>query len=145
MSETFALVLLVVEGDQKIKFPEKSWKGALASLIRKGVTIIRTDSPQETSEWLTLIYNQENKSQITIKPSGLRKKITSDNQALQQALSSIPGISLSLAETILYHFGSLPDLCSASAEQLQEIEGIGKKRSETIHRILHHKWNSTPY
>jgi ERCC4-type nuclease len=145
MIESFPLAVLIVEHDALIKFPEKSWKGALVSLIRKGITVIETDSAQATSEYLTLIYNQENKSQQRPKSSGKQKKITSDNQAIQYALSVIPGISLNLAETLLQHFGSLPNLCDASLQDLQQIERIGKKRSETIYRILHHQWNSTPY
>ena len=53
-------------------------------------------------------------------------------------LSMIPGLSQSLAEALLEHFGSVGAIANASVRSIQQVEGIGEKRALAIQRILNH-------
>lgn len=52
-------------------------------------------------------------------------------------LSSIPSIGEVLATNLLKHFRSVSDIANASAEELQQVPKIGRKKAELIHQIFH--------
>ncbi|MDI6903158.1 MAG: helix-hairpin-helix domain-containing protein [Methanocellales archaeon] len=52
-------------------------------------------------------------------------------------LGAIPLIGESLAGNLLDHFDSIADIANASLEELQEVQGIGKKKAAKIYEIFH--------
>lgn len=52
-------------------------------------------------------------------------------------LEALPSVGPKLRRKIVGAYPTIDDLCSASVEDLQEIEGIGKKTAERIFSILH--------
>ena len=51
-------------------------------------------------------------------------------------LQMIPGISPTRAAALMEHFGSIAAISSATAKEIQAVEGIGKKTAETLHGVL---------
>jgi len=54
-----------------------------------------------------------------------------------QLLTRIPQVGQCSAEAILKHFGGLDQLLAASESDLQQVEGIGRKRASMIYHTLH--------
>lgn len=52
-------------------------------------------------------------------------------------IETLPSIGPKTRRKLIAEFPTLSDLCSASIEDLQEIEGIGKKTAERIFTIMH--------
>jgi ERCC4-type nuclease len=52
-------------------------------------------------------------------------------------LSSLPYIGDRLAENLLEHFSTISGVACASAEELQKVPKIGKKKAELIYTLLH--------
>ncbi len=55
---------------------------------------------------------------------------------IRTVLSEIPGLGESRIKSLLKHFGSVAALREASAEQIQELPGIGPKLAQTIYTHL---------
>jgi len=52
-------------------------------------------------------------------------------------LDSLPYIGDRLAENLLLHFKTISEVACASAEELQKVPKIGKKKAELIYRMFH--------
>ncbi|HEC82086.1 MAG TPA: ERCC4-type nuclease [Thermoplasmatales archaeon] len=52
-------------------------------------------------------------------------------------LSSLPNVGEVLARNLLDHFGSIAAVANATVEELQEVEGIGKKKATQIYEAFH--------
>ena len=52
-------------------------------------------------------------------------------------LCSVPGIGEHLAGQLMERYGSVDELCRASAKDLRKVPGFGKKRADALHRFLH--------
>jgi excinuclease ABC subunit C len=55
---------------------------------------------------------------------------------IRTVLSEIPGLGESRIKALLKHFGSVAALREATADQIQELPGIGPKLAQTIHAHL---------
>ena len=55
------------------------------------------------------------------------------------AVEGLPGCGPGTARKLLAHFGSAEKVFAASAEQLCEVKGIGKKTAEQIRELLSHE------
>lgn len=57
-------------------------------------------------------------------------------------LESFPLIGPMLAESIMYHYGSLYNFV-LNVEHIDEVKDVGPKIKEIVLKILHHKWETT--
>ena len=55
-------------------------------------------------------------------------------------IESLPNIGPVNAKNLLSHFGSVEAIINADEKQLQEVEGIGKKTSENIRKVIESKY-----
>jgi ERCC4-type nuclease len=51
-------------------------------------------------------------------------------------LMAIPGISTGLSERLLVYFGDIRVVSQATVKELSNVEGIGKKKAQMIHRVM---------
>ena len=51
-------------------------------------------------------------------------------------VSSLPGVGVTHARSLLTHFGSIKKLVDADLEKLTEVEGVGKKIAERIINLV---------
>ena len=51
-------------------------------------------------------------------------------------IESLPNIGPVSAKKLLEHFGTVSNVLNASEDELQEVEGIGKKTAENIRKVL---------
>ena len=64
------------------------------------------------------------------------RKPVNDEQIKEFIVASLPGVDAVRARSLLRHFGSVLHVFTATIEELESVEGIGRKTAEKIRRIL---------
>ncbi len=147
IKESFESVLLIIEGetlfDERNIHPN-AIRGALASItVDMAVPIIWTATPLETAEMLFAIAKREQGEKK--KSVGIRgkRKFRSMNQQQEFLICGLPEIGAISAKNLLKHFGTPEKVFSASEQDLQQVEGIGKAMAKKIRRILARRYEKS--
>ena len=107
-------------------------QGAMISLsLIFGIPILRSMDPAETARVMIYAARQLSRHEACAFPSN-RKRAKSKRKIQTRILQAMPGIGPKLAETLIGQFGNVQSVMSASEEDLQKIEGIGKKTANGI-------------
>lgn len=148
MKKNYSHPILIIEGEtifnENRKINPNAIRGALASItIDLSLPIIWTKNQLETAEMLYIIAKRE---QIQLKKSisiRTKRKFKSMNQMQEFLVSGLPLISYEKAKKLLKHFGSPEKIFSASEEELQKVEGIGKKLAKKIKEVMTKKYEKS--
>ena len=136
--------VLLLEGStaqlKRSRMSRESIQGALITIsLFMGVPILRSLNPQETASLLITIARQ----QIKFSDSGFTPSFTFQHkrpkgkyQSQLQLLQTLPGIGTQKAKALLKKFGTIENIIISSAEQLAEVEGIGKPTAEKIRWLI---------
>jgi ERCC4-type nuclease len=135
MSVLFPRAMLIVEGDLA-QVPHsidmQAIRGALAFLtVRAGITVLQLSDAAETAAMLRIMarHAQERMDQ----PVSLREPRPAIEELYATYLvEGLPGIGPRRARLLLAHFGSPSAVMCASAEELAQVPGIGKKSAQRI-------------
>jgi ERCC4-related helicase len=137
---TYSRPLLLIEGEgllTKRNISHNAIFGSFGAIIVDfGIPIITTHTPQETSDFLSIIAQREQKEgdrAIAIRGEKTAHTIAEQQQFLVEGL---PNISAVLAKRLLQHFGSIRSLANASEKDLCQVNGIGKNIATDILKIL---------
>lgn len=112
---------------------------ALTALLSEfQMPILSTSGPVETAAAVGTVHRQElargtgqgGSAQTTIDPSGRQPFL----------VQGLPNVSATLAQRLLDRFGSVEGTASAAAEELAQVDGIGRVIAESIHIILREKF-----
>lgn len=133
--------LLIIEGTEDLysqrRIHTQAIQGMLATIISSyNIPLLRTSGPQETAGVIMALAKKANTSDErsyymhTSKPTTLKEQ-------QEYFISALPSIGAKLAEPLLQHFGSPIAVLMATKEELQEVDLIGEKKAEEIHRVLH--------
>ncbi len=120
--------ILVIEGEglfTKGGMNQNAIFGALASIISDfNISVIFTNDDAETANLLTMMARRE---MAEGRPVGIRgEKVTMSKREQQQfIIEGLPGVSATLAQRLLAHFGSVKAVMDADEKQLSEVRGIG--------------------
>ncbi|UCG69541.1 MAG: DEAD/DEAH box helicase family protein [Thermoplasmata archaeon] len=120
--------LLVLEGEGLLErrgVSDQAIIGALASIVSDfNIPIISTSNAKETANLLAIMVKREMSEG---RPVGIRgEKVSMSLQERQQfIIEGLPGVSATLAQRLLAHFGSVKAIMEADEEQLCEVKGIG--------------------
>ncbi|MEE9151741.1 MAG: ERCC4 domain-containing protein [Thermoplasmata archaeon] len=120
--------ILVVEGEGLFTMSgvsEQAIIGALASIVTDfNISVISTSNVKETASLLAMMAKREREEG---RPVGIRgEKIGMSLQERQQfIIEGLPGISVTLAQRLLAHFGSVKAIMEADVERLCEVRGVG--------------------
>ncbi|MFH0836660.1 MAG: ERCC4 domain-containing protein [Candidatus Aenigmatarchaeota archaeon] len=141
LKQSYSKPLLIIEGEESV-FESKNIHpnaiaGALASItITNSIPILWTHNQKETASLLYTIAKRE--QQELKKDVKIREKISfpSSNRQQEYIVSGLPNISTTLAKRLLNHFKTPSAVFTASKEDLQKIEGIGKDKAEAIRKVL---------
>ena len=129
LAEAYDAVVLIIEGEP-IHIARASWKGALARVLLSGAAVIATTDAADTADWLMRL--QRLQTQAPGDPRGrprVRRPTGDRARVAQDVLTCLPGISTVGAQRLLEHFGSLPAIFGATADELREVPGIGPVRA----------------
>jgi DNA excision repair protein ERCC-4 len=114
----------------------EAMQGALITIsLILGLPVLRAKDSAETAKLLVFMSRQINHLwNGGIKRHGYRPKSKRKRQLFM--LQGLPGIGYERAVRLLDTFGSVEGVISASSEELQVVEGIGKKIAEKIKWVL---------
>jgi Fanconi anemia group M protein len=140
LKSAYEMPILLIEGEsfqtQRNIAPE-AVMGAVASVIVDfGVPVVWTRSPSETALLLLSIARRE-QSKGEGRPR-IRMERKPDSLASEQefVVAGLPLVDRVLARRLLRAFGTVEKVFVASQEELQNVEGIGKKISERIRKLI---------
>lgn len=136
LAEACARPILLLEGTPRLR--AASLDGALASLIRRGIAVVRTEGPERSAEWLALLHRQEARGPSRRRPAGRKRPERERDRIAEDALASLPGISVVKARELLAEFGSLAALAGAEEAKLRRVAGIGPKIARQLAAIFAH-------
>jgi Fanconi anemia group M protein len=120
--------ILVLEGGDlfwRRGISDSALYGALASIVSDfNISIVQTADMKETASLLASMAKREMGEGRTV---GIRgdKVSMSLSERQQFIIEGLPGVSATLAQRLLDHFGSVDKIMKADEKQLCEVKGIG--------------------
>ena len=112
-------------------------RGAVSSLaIDYGVSILRTEDEQDTTEMLAMIARRE--QEVRERSVRVHGEKTTKTLAEQQeyVVSSIADIGPVTAEALLNHFGTVEEVMTARKDDLLEVTGVGNVTADRIRDVI---------
>ena len=104
-----------------------------------GVHVWRTSNQGESVDWVRGMYNwwtakewEQHRAHLDFYKPPIVQASFAPPTLVQKVAAVLPGIGNKKAATVAKFFSSVRKMISATPEEWQEIEGIGKKGSETI-------------
>jgi Fanconi anemia group M protein len=132
--------IVLIEGYSDRNISENAYKGAIATLVSNGITILSTKNLHDSAKtifWIAKREQEENSAEIAVK---VGKKPVDAKKQKEFIVSSIPGISSVLAKRLLKHFGSIEKIFEANEEELKNVNGIKKKTAKSIRKLIASKY-----
>jgi ERCC4-related helicase len=139
MVEEFDKPLMILEGDNLYSgfMNPNAIRGALASVaVDFGMPIIPTRSAEDTAAMIRRIAIREQaheRPEIQVRTE--KKPLTLWEQQLF-IVESLPNVGPVNARKLLEEFGSVEEIVNASEEDLQKVDGIGKKIARSIRKVV---------
>ncbi len=139
LSSSYMRPVILIEGEglfTEKMLSESAIMGAIASLIGDyRCSVVFTKNSEESAK---LLYSMAKREQQGGRGVGRRgeKKRMGLHQQQRFIIEGLPGISATMAERLLAHFGSVEKVMTAGEKELMEVEGIGKKRAKVIREVV---------
>jgi Fanconi anemia group M protein len=135
---SFEKPILIIEGyEGDYRLGANVIMGAILKLyLDYDVQVIKSESAGETAAILSKFAEREQTDEKS-RPRliGLKKAYTTYQWQVLM-LSSIPGIGPNIAHALLEHFKTIRSVAAADVDDLMEVDGIGKRKAESIYRII---------
>ena len=133
--------ILIVEGKNYLRLPEKVVKGALLSIMLDfNIPVIFTENYMESAETILKLAEREqlrNKRATEIRTG---KKPMSLKERQRFIVESLPDIGPITGENLLLKFGTIENIVNASEEELKMVDGIGEITAKKIKEVLTTKY-----
>ncbi len=140
LGEAYESPILVLEGNQKdFRLGRNVINGTVVSVyVDYGVLVIFSSGPENTAELIAIIAKREQNG-VKREPSMKGSVRAYSNEQFQEfIIGNLPGVGAKLAKSLLKHFGSVRAIANAEIDELMEVEKIGKKKAESIHKTINH-------
>jgi Fanconi anemia group M protein len=139
MVEEFEKPVIILEGDNLYSgfMNPNAIRGALAAVaVDFGIPIIPTRSPDDTAAMIRRIAIREQADERPpVQVRTERKPLTLLEQKLF-IVESLPNVGPVNARKLLEEFGSVKNIINASEDDLQRVDGIGKKIAKSIKKVV---------
>ncbi|MDO8869475.1 MAG: DEAD/DEAH box helicase [Methanobacteriaceae archaeon] len=139
MVEEFKKPVLILEGDNLYSgfMNPNAIRGALSAIaVDFGIPIIPTRSSDDTAAMIRRIAIREqgqNRPPVQVRTE--KKPLTFLEQQLF-IVESLPNVGPVNARKLLEEFGSIKKIINATEDDLQKVDGIGKKIAKTIKKVV---------
>jgi ERCC4-type nuclease len=139
LREHFEVPILIVEGEVNYEYGgmnPQAVRGAFSSMmLLYGVNVLATPGPEETAAVIAMIARQEQVGipEISLVP---KRKATDLPDMQRRVIEMLPGSGMTLARTLLQHFGSVQRIVNATEGQLLAVKGIGTRTAREMTRVL---------
>jgi ERCC4-type nuclease len=140
LGEHYVVPILIVEGQVNYEytlFNPQAIRGALTSMMLEyGINVLSTTDLEDTVALLTMLARQE---QIGIPEISLipKRKAVDLPDLQRRVVEMLPGSGRVMARDLLQTFGSVERLVGATEAELRQVRGIGRKKAEEMHKVLH--------
>lgn len=135
LKQHFDKAVIIIEGEEDMyslrKVHANALRGLLATIVLDfGVPVLTTKDYRDTAALLAVMAKREQNrggdfSYHERKPHTLQEQ-------QEFLVSSLPGIGMVTARTLLARFGSIKALVNASSEELMALEGVGEKMAQRL-------------
>jgi len=144
LSESCERPVLLIEGSDLYNVRGVHKKGLMGALsliiVYYGIPTVFTNNPEETAQFLYIIYKRETSEEMGISSLFLKKKVRTRDEEILRIVEAIPGIGPKFAKNLILQFGNLKSLFSASEAELKRVQGIGEKRAKKLREIFFSKY-----
>lgn len=136
LQSAFPQAVLLVEGEPR-GIPEDAWRGAVCRLIEDGFTVLHSLDAEDSAAWIVRLAKRSRRASPTVRVEGPRRAPRHPSAQAEAMLAVVPGISSSMARSLLAAYGSLAAIAEAAPEGLRSHPGIGKVRAARLAEALH--------
>ncbi len=135
LKERFTKAVLIIEGEEDLyavrKVHANAIRGMLAAIVLDfNVPVLYTKNPKDTAGLLAVMAKREQDRSRDFSYHERKPQTMKEQQEF--LVSALPGIGVQTTRILLSYFGSVKNLVNASKEELEALEGIGKKTSERL-------------
>jgi DNA excision repair protein ERCC-4 len=138
LQSTFAQAVLLIEGEPRMA--EDAWRGAVCRLIEDGFTVVHSLDAADSAAWIVRLAKRARRSGPTPPAYGPRRAVRHPSAQAEAMLSVVPGISPTMARSLLASFGSIAAIAAAAPDGLRSHPGIGKVRAVRLADALHARY-----
>jgi ERCC4-type nuclease len=148
LANTKSESVLILEGTAgdiaDLGITREAMQGALITVsLILGIPVLRSKDPSETAKLIVFIARQiESIARGGVQRQGYRPKTKRKRQLF--ILQGLPGVGPERAEGLLARFGSVEAAISASSNELQTVDGIGKSVAEKIRWAVSERDSHSP-
>jgi len=140
LKSAYEMPILLIEGESfqtSRNIAPEAVMGAVASVIVDfGVPVVWTRSPSETALLLLSIARREQSKGERRPRIRMERKPESLAREQEFVIAGLPLVDTVLARRLLRAFGTIEKVFLASEQELQNVEGIGRKISDRIRKLL---------
>lgn len=124
---------LLVEGGDLDAGPLRSAavRGAVVAVSELGIGVIRSTDANDSALWLKVLAGRA----AWRRPRRVYPQAARSDPSIAM-IAAVPGFSLTTAQRLLDHFGSVSDLLAAGPENWLSIRGVGRKRAQALWEAL---------
>ena len=119
---------------------EDAWRGAVCRLVEDGFTVLHSLDAEDSAAWIIRLAKRARRAGPTARTEGPRRAPRHPSAQAEAMLSVVPGISTSMARSLLAAHGSLAAVAAAAPEGLRRHPGIGRVRAARLAEALHGGW-----
>jgi DNA excision repair protein ERCC-4 len=136
LQSAFAQAVLLVEGEPR-GLTEDAWRGAVCRLVEDGFTVLHSLDAEDSAAWIIRLAKRARRAGPTTRTDGPRRAPRHPSAQAEAMLSVVPGISTTMARSLLAAHGSIAAVAAAAPEGLRSHPGIGPVRAARLAEALH--------
>ncbi len=130
LQSAFAQAVLLLEGEPR-GITEDAWRGAVCRLVEDGFTVLHSLDAEDSAAWIVRLAKRARRTEPTTRTDGPRRAPRHPSAQAEAMLSVVPGISTTMARSLLAAYGSVAAVAAAAPVGLRRHPGIGRARAGT--------------
>jgi DNA excision repair protein ERCC-4 len=135
LQSAFPQAVLLIEGEPRW-IAEDAWRGAVCRLVEDGVTVLHSLDAEDSAAWILRLAKRARRAAPTVRTEGPRRAPRHPSAQAEVMLSVVPGISSTMARSLLAAFGSVEGVAAAAPHGLRDHPGIGGVRAARLAEAL---------
>lgn len=131
LQSAFPQAVLLIEGEPR-GIAEDAWRGAVCRLVEDGFTVLHSLDAEDSAAWIVRLAKRARRAAPTARTDGPRRAPRHPSAQAEAMLSVVPGISPTMARSLLAAHGSVAAVAAAAPEDLRRHPGIGRVRAARL-------------
>ena len=135
LQSAFPQAVLLIEGEPRW-IAEDAWRGAVCRLVEDGFTVLHSLDAEDSAAWILRLAKRARRAAPTDRVDGPRRAPRHPSAQAEAMLSLVPGISPTMARSLLAAYGSVTAVAAAAPDGLRDHPGIGRVRAARLAEAL---------